>query len=48
MSAERIILIVVLLVVGAHLMLFGWLRRRIAQASREQAKREQEERNRQA
>lgn len=35
MSAERIILIVVLLVVGAHLMLFGWLRRRIAQAKRE-------------
>ncbi len=43
MSAERIILIVVLLVVGAHLMLFGWLRRRIAQA-----RREQEERDRQA
>jgi hypothetical protein len=43
MSAERIILIVILLVVGAHLMLFGWLRRRIAQASLEQAKREQEE-----
>lgn len=36
MSPERIILIVVLLVVGAHLMLFGWLRRRIAQAKREQ------------
>jgi|GEM_PF-1745945 hypothetical protein len=36
MSAERIILIVVLLVVGAHLMLFGWLRRRIAQAKLEQ------------
>jgi hypothetical protein len=36
MSAERIILIVVLLVVGAHLMLFGWLRRRISQAKREQ------------
>lgn len=36
MSPERIILIVVLLVVGAHLMLFGWLRRRIAKASREQ------------
>ena len=36
MSAERIILIVVLLVVGVHLMLFGWLRRRIAQAKREQ------------
>lgn len=43
MSPERIILIVVLLVVGAHLMLFGWLRRRIAQA-----RREQEERDRQA
>jgi UDP-N-acetylmuramyl pentapeptide synthase len=43
MSAERIILIVVLLVVGAHLMLFGWLRRRIAEAKREQAKREQDE-----
>ena len=39
MSAERIILIVVLLVVGAHLMLFGWLRRRIAQARREQDQR---------
>ncbi|MFM5914171.1 MAG: hypothetical protein ACKOPR_05425 [Chakrabartia godavariana] len=39
MSAERIILIVVLLVVGAHLMLFGWLRRRIAQARREQEER---------
>lgn len=36
MSPERIILIVVLLIVGAHLMLFGWLRRRIAQAKREQ------------
>jgi len=36
LSAERIILIVVLLVVGAHLMLFGWLRRRIAQARRGQ------------
>ena len=36
MSAERIILIVVLLVVGAHLILFGWLRRRIAQAKLEQ------------
>jgi hypothetical protein len=40
LSAERIILIVVLLVVGAHLMLFGWLRRRIAQASREQEERD--------
>jgi len=39
LSAERIILIVVLLVVGAHLMLFGWLRRRIAQARREQEER---------
>ncbi len=47
MSPERIILIVVLLIVGAHLMLFGWLRRHIAQASREQANREQEERDRQ-
>ena len=36
MSAGRLILIVVLLVVGAHLMLFGWLRRRIAQARRAQ------------
>ena len=34
MSTERIIAIVVLLFVGAHLMLFGWLRRRIAQAKR--------------
>ena len=34
MSTERIIAIVVLLFVGAHLMLFGWLRRRIAQARR--------------
>jgi hypothetical protein len=42
MSAERIILIVVLLVVGAHLMLFGWLRRRIAQASREQEERDRQ------
>jgi len=33
-SAERINLIIVLLLVGAHLMLFGWLRRRIAQARR--------------
>jgi hypothetical protein len=39
MSVERIILIVVLLVVGAHLMLFGWLRRRIALARREQEQR---------
>ena len=36
MSAERIILIVVLLFVGAHLMLFGWLWRRIAEARRAQ------------
>ncbi len=36
MSAQRIILIVVLMVVGGHLMLFGWLRRRIAEAKREQ------------
>ncbi len=35
MSAERIILIVVLLFVGAHLMLFGWLRRRISEARRD-------------
>jgi hypothetical protein len=42
LSAERIILIVVLLVVGAHLMLFGWLRRRIAQASREQEERDRQ------
>ena len=34
MSAERIILIIVLLLVGAHLILFGWLRRRIAEARR--------------
>jgi hypothetical protein len=33
-SAERIILIIVLLLVGAHLILFGWLRRRIAEARR--------------
>ena len=37
MSAGRIIAIVVLLFVGAHLMLFGWLRRRIAEAKREQS-----------
>ena len=37
MSAERIIAIVVLLFVGVHLMLFGWLRRRIAQAKRAQS-----------
>jgi len=36
MSATRIIIAVVLLVVSAHLLLFGWLRRRIAQAKREQ------------
>ena len=36
MSAGRIIAIVVLLIVGAHLMLFGWLRRRIAEARRAQ------------
>ena len=34
MSVERILLIIVLLLVGAHLLLFGWLRRRIAQARR--------------
>jgi hypothetical protein len=43
MSAERIILIVVLLVVGAHLILFGWLRRRIAQARREQEERDRQD-----
>jgi hypothetical protein len=43
LSAERIILIVVLLVVGAHLMLFGWLRRRIAQARREQEERDRQD-----
>lgn len=36
MSAGRIIAIVVLLFIGAHLMLFGWLRRRIAEARRAQ------------
>lgn len=36
MSAGRIIAIVVLLFVGAHLMLFGWLRRRISEARRAQ------------
>jgi len=35
-STERIILIIVLLLVGAHLILFGWLRRRIAEAKRDQ------------
>ncbi|MFM8542682.1 MAG: hypothetical protein ACKOAM_05525 [Chakrabartia sp.] len=34
MSAERIILIIVLLLAGAHLIIFGWLRRRIAEARR--------------
>jgi hypothetical protein len=38
MSAGRIIAVVVLLFVGAHLMLFGWLRRRISQARRAQDK----------
>jgi hypothetical protein len=36
MSAERIILIVVLLAISGHLLLFGWLRRRIAEARRAQ------------
>lgn len=36
MTAERIIAIVLLLFVGVHLMLFGWLRRRIAQAKQSQ------------
>jgi hypothetical protein len=36
-SVERIILIIVLLLVGAHLILFGWLRRRIAEAKRNQS-----------
>jgi hypothetical protein len=36
-SVERIILIIVLLLVGAHLILFSWLRRRIAQAKRGQS-----------
>ena len=32
MSAIKIIAIVVLIVVGAHLLMFGWLRRMINQA----------------
>lgn len=39
-SATRIIAIVVLLVVAAHLFLFGWLRRRIAEARRQQESQE--------
>lgn len=36
MSATKIIAIVVLIVVGAHLLMFGYLRRMINQAKREQ------------
>lgn len=40
MSATKIIAIVVLLVLGAHLLMFGYLRRRIAEAVAE-AKRQE-------
>jgi hypothetical protein len=40
-SAERIILIVILFLVGAHLILFSWLRRRIAEARRTHQNRDQ-------
>lgn len=39
MSAIKIIAIVVLVTVGAHLLLYGFLRRKIAQAQREAAER---------
>lgn len=35
MSTTRIIVIAVLLLVGAHLLLYAWLQRRIAGAKRE-------------
>ena len=35
MSTTRIIIIVVLLVVGAHLLLYAWLQRRIFGAKRD-------------
>ena len=38
MSATKIIAIVVLLVLGAHLLMFGYLRRRIAEAVAEAKK----------
>ena len=40
MSATKIIAIVVLLVLGAHLLMFGYLRRRIAEAVAEAKKQE--------
>lgn len=40
MGATKIIAIVVLLVLGAHLLMFGYLRRRIAEAVAEAKKQE--------
>ena len=39
MSAAKIILIIVLLLLGFHLLLYGYLKRRIAAAKRENHKR---------
>ena len=39
MSAAKIIAIVVLVTVGAHLLLYGFLRRKIAEARRQAEKR---------
>lgn len=36
MSATKIIAIVVLVTIGAHLLLYGFLRRKIAEAKRQQ------------
>ena len=40
MSAPKIIAIVVLVTVGAHLLLFGFLRRKIAEAKRQAEERD--------
>jgi hypothetical protein len=42
MSTTRIIIIVVLLVVGAHLLLYAWLQRRIFGAKRELEERDRD------
>lgn len=39
MSATKIIAIVVLVTIGAHLLLYGFLRRKIAEAKRQQEER---------
>lgn len=45
MTPGKIITIVVLLILGVHLLMFGFLKRRIAEATRQQRRLDQERAN---